>query len=88
MRTAVINGGDPLADDRLEFIEEEERIIFRLSPREKMSGPLYPGSACSRSSRRVRKNRSTGPLSRPVRSRAGWIEIPIRRQTLDRWSET
>ncbi len=51
-------------------------------------GPLYPGSACSRSSRMVRKNRSTGPLSRPVRNRAGWIEIPIRWQTLVRCSET
>jgi NADPH:quinone reductase-like Zn-dependent oxidoreductase len=37
-----------------------------------------PGNACSRSSRNVRKNRSTGPLSRPVRSQAGWMEIPSR----------
>lgn len=35
------------------------------SPQEKISGPLHPGSARSRSSRSIRKKRSTGPLSRP-----------------------
>lgn len=38
--------------------------------------------------RMVLKNRSTGPLSRPVRNLAGWIEIPIRWHTLVKCSET
>ncbi|MGY1943971.1 hypothetical protein [Nocardia asiatica] len=37
---------------------------------------------------RPAQNRSTGPLSRPVRSRARWIEIPIRWHTLVRCCET
>ncbi len=71
MRAMVIDHRHPFPDYVLQLVEVEEGLrLGRQTPRMDIR-TLYPGSACSRSSRRVRKNRSTGPLSRPVRSRAG-----------------